>query len=205
MCVLQAHISHPLPCLQYKTMLSHEDDKQRVRRVCKNVSVRTFSTIIHLIKLESFQGRKRWHLSHAVWGSTYWKTLRRVTQQKVLAQDSWARWPRSCPRGQDLAQEAKILSRRPNLAQNLAQDLRQDPGQDFGCHNLGILDKILGKSWARGGKSWPSLGQVLGKISCARTFCWEMFGCVYSKHTLVIHYLAFNTRQCFLMRMINSV
>ena len=68
-CTLQAHISHPLPCLQYKTMLSHEDDKQRVRRVCKNVSVRTFSTIIHLIKLESFQGRKRWHLSHAVWGA----------------------------------------------------------------------------------------------------------------------------------------
>ena len=56
MCVLQAHISHPLPCLQYKTMLSHEDDKQRVRRVCKNVSVRQYLlTIFHLIKLESFQ------------------------------------------------------------------------------------------------------------------------------------------------------
>ena len=41
MFVLQAHISHPLPCLQYKTILSHEDEKQRVRRVCKNVSVRT--------------------------------------------------------------------------------------------------------------------------------------------------------------------
>ena len=43
MCVLQAHISHPLPSLQYKTMLSHENAKQRVRRVCKNVSVHTFS------------------------------------------------------------------------------------------------------------------------------------------------------------------
>ena len=39
--VLQAHISHPLPCLEYKTMLSPEDEKQRIRRVCKNVSVRT--------------------------------------------------------------------------------------------------------------------------------------------------------------------
>ena len=43
MFVLQAHISHPLPCLQYKTMLSHEDEKQSVRRVCKDVSVRTLS------------------------------------------------------------------------------------------------------------------------------------------------------------------
>ena len=82
-------------------------------------------------------------------------------QQKVLAQDSWARWPGSCPRGQGLAQETKILSKRPNLAQDLAQVLRQDPEQDFGSHNLGILDKILGKSWARGGKSWASLRQVV--------------------------------------------
>ena len=43
MFVLQAHISHPLPCLKYKTMLSHEDEKQSVRSVCKNVSVRTLS------------------------------------------------------------------------------------------------------------------------------------------------------------------
>ena len=34
MCVLQEHISHPLPCL-------HEDEKLSVRRVCKNVSVCT--------------------------------------------------------------------------------------------------------------------------------------------------------------------
>ena len=27
----------------YKTILSHEDEKQNVRRVCKNVSVRTFT------------------------------------------------------------------------------------------------------------------------------------------------------------------
>ena len=78
-------------------------------RVCKNVSTYLVA-IIRLFKLESFQGRKRWHLSHAVRRSTYWRTLRR-----------------------------------------------------------------------------------------------EMFGCVYSKHTLVIHYLAFNTRQCFLMRMRNIV
>ena len=84
-----------------------------------------------------------------------------IPQQKVLAQDSWARWPGSCPRGQGLAQETKILSKRPNLAQDLAQVLRQDPEQDFGSHNLGILDKILGKSWARGGKSWASLRQVV--------------------------------------------
>ena len=35
MCVLQAHISHPLPCLQ------SFQEKQSVRRVCKNVTVRT--------------------------------------------------------------------------------------------------------------------------------------------------------------------
>ena len=59
--------------------------------------------------------------------------------------------------GQDLAQEAKILPRRPNLA----QDLRQDPGQDLAA-NLGILDKILGQSWAREDKSWArSLAQEL--------------------------------------------
>ena len=68
--------------------------------------------------------------------------------RKILVQD-----------GQDLAQETKILSKRPNLAQDLAQVLRQDPGQDFGSHNLGILDKILGKS----GQEVASLGQVLGK------------------------------------------
>ena len=47
-----------------------------------------------------------------------------------------------------------ILPKGPNLAQDLAQDLRQDPGQGFGHHHLGTLDKIL------------------GKLSCARTFCW---------------------------------
>ena len=51
--------------------------------------------------------------------------------------------------GQDRAQEVRILPKRINLAPDLAQDLRQDPGQDFARHNLGILDKILGKSWAR--------------------------------------------------------
>ena len=67
------------------------------------------------------------------------------SQQKVLAQDYWARWPRSCPRGQDLAQD-------------LAQDLRQDPGS---------------QSWYLG----QDLGQVLGKISCPRTFCWKLINC----------------------------
>ena len=89
------------------------------------------------------------------------------SQQKVLGQD-----------GQDLAHEAKILSRRPNLAQNLAQDLRQDPGQDFGRHyysNLGILDKILP------GQVLGKRGQVLGK-SWARSLAQELFaGLHYSQ------------------------
>ena len=63
-------------------------------------------------------------------------------QQKVLGQDSWARWPRSYTGGL-----CKILPRRPRSYTG-GQDLRQDPGQDFGCHNLGTLYKILGKSWA---------------------------------------------------------
>ena len=67
--------------------------------------------------------------------------------RKILGQD-----------GQDLAQEAKILTRRPNLAQNLGQDLRQDPGQDF------VILASWTRSWqvyiwGRGGKSWASLGQ----------------------------------------------
>ena len=74
------------------------------------------------------------------------------SQQKVLAQDYWARWPRSCPRGQDLAQD-------------LGQDLRQDPGSQ--SWYLGQdLGQVLGK-----------LGQVLGKISCPRTFCWKLINC----------------------------
>ena len=91
------------------------------------------------------------------------------SQQKVLAQDYWARWPRSCPRGQDLAQEARILPKRPNLAQDLAQDLRQDPGQDYGSQSWQLgqdLGQVLGKR-----------GQVLGKISCPRPFCWELINC----------------------------
>ena len=95
------------------SMLSHEDEKQSVRRMCKNVSVRTllqsFAVLPGKEEMAPLTGRGR-SLLRAWMGSTYWRTMRR-----------------------------------------------------------------------------------------------KMFGCVYSKHTLVIHYLAFNTRQCFLMRMINSV
>ena len=57
----------------------------------------------------------------------------------------WARWP------------------------NLAQDLAQDPGQEFGHHNLGTLDKVLGKRWQVLGKllrnwaRWPNLAQDLAQ------------------------------------------
>ena len=53
-----------------------------------------------------------------------------------------------------------------DLAQDLGQDLRQDPGQDYGSQSWHLgqdLGQVLGK-----------LGQVLGKISCPRTFCWEL-------------------------------
>ena len=58
MCVLQAHISHPLPCLQYKAMLSHEDEKHCVRRVCKNVSVRTLSLYHSLDQIRVLPGKE---------------------------------------------------------------------------------------------------------------------------------------------------
>ena len=63
-----------------------------------------------------------------------------------------------------LAQDGQIL---PRILPKIS--LRQDSGQDFGRHNLGILDKILDKIL---GKRW----QVLGKISCSRTFCWGSHG-----------------------------
>ena len=52
-----------------------------------------------------------------------------------------------------------------DLAQDLGQDLRQDPGSQ--SWYLGQdLGQVLGK-----------LGQVLGKISCPRTFCWKLINC----------------------------
>ena len=87
-------------------------------------------------------------------------------QQKILGQDSGARWARSYPGGQDLAHLPKI------------SDL--DPGQDFGCHNLGTLYKILGKCWQDLAqvlsKCWASLEQVLASLAQVLSKSWASVG-----------------------------
>ena len=99
-------------------------------------------------------------------------------QQKVLAQDSWSRWPGSCPRSQDTYEVLfDDIPAKSSCARQLAQDLPKIlPKRPRSCprgqilprilpKNLGkILGKILvaiilaswTRSWARGGKSWAS-------------------------------------------------
>ena len=67
---------------------------------------------------------------------------------------------------------ARILPRRPNLA----QDLAQDPGQEFGRHNLGTLDKVLGKRW-----------QVLGKCWASSSLAQELFANVIFRTGLILN------------------
>ena len=91
--------------------------------------------------------------------------------------------------GQDLGHQGKSCTRSwASLA------------QDFGCHNLGILDKI---SWASLGqvlgKSCASLGQVLGKswaILVAQALAQDL-GQVLRKNILLgMHF--YHTPSCYL-------